>query len=179
MGNILFSVVQEIRAKRTLDRVALLSRPRATVVRSGREREIDPTEIVRGDILVAGRGDQIVVDGPLVTSDPVEVDESLLTGEADVVVKHTGDMLYSGSFCVAGSARYRADKVGEESFANSMTARARSFRRVLTPLQRQVNVIIRLILLVAIIFELILLAQAPLFHLSPAPFQGGTGAAPP
>jgi cation-transporting ATPase E len=165
-GNILVSVVQEIRAKRTLDRVALLSRPRATVVRDGREREINPTEIVRGDILVAERGDQIVVDGPLVTPDSLEVDESLLTGEADVVVKHSGDVLYSGSFCVAGAGSYRADKVGEESFANSVTARARSFRRVSTPLQRQVNVIIRVILLVAIVFELILLAQAPLFHLS-------------
>jgi cation-transporting P-type ATPase E len=166
LGNILVSVVQEIRAKRTLDRIALLTRPRAAVIRNGYPQEIDPREVVRGDILVAGPGDQILVDGPLLGNDAIEVDESLLTGEADVVVKHPGDVLYSGSFFVVGSAVYRADRVGAESFASSVTSRARIFRRVLTPLQLQVNVIVRVILLVAITFELILLAQAPLLHLS-------------
>jgi cation-transporting P-type ATPase E len=110
--NVLVSVVQEIRAKRTLDRIALLTRPQAVVMRDGQQRMIDPGEIVVGDLLVVRPGDQILVDGPIVDDGRLEVDESLLTGESDPISKHMGDWLYSGSFCVSGSAYYRAEKVG-------------------------------------------------------------------
>jgi len=166
LGNVTVSLFQEVRAKRTLDQITLLSRPWATVIRDGQEWSVDPSEIVRGDTIVARPGDQIVVDGAVISSGPIEMDESLLTGESEPVEKDMGDIAYSGTFCVAGTAMYRADKVGAESVANALTARARTFRRVLTPLQLEVNVIIRVILLVAIIFELILLAQAPIFHFS-------------
>ncbi|HLJ68923.1 MAG TPA: HAD-IC family P-type ATPase, partial [Chloroflexota bacterium] len=166
IGNILVSVVQEVRAKRSLDRIALLTRPQATVIRDGHEQLIDPAEIVRGDTVVVQPGDQILVDGPLISESALELDESLLTGESEQVRKQRSNVLYSGSFCVAGSGLYTAEKVGMDSMANGLTARARAFRRVLTPLQREVNVIIRVILLVAILFETILLAQAPIFHLS-------------
>jgi cation-transporting P-type ATPase E len=162
--NVLVSVVQEIRAKRTLDRIALLTRPQATVIREGQERLIDPGEIVIGDLLVVRPGDQIVVDGPLVGSGRLEVDESLLTGESDPVSKRAGDTLYSGSFCISGSACYQAEKVGTKSVANQLTAGARAFRRVYTPLQRQINMIIQAMLLVAIFLELLLAIDAQIHH---------------
>ena len=147
--NVLVSVVQEIRAKRTLDRIALLTRPSASVMREGHERLIDPSEIVMGDLLAVRPGDQVVVDGPVVESGRLEVDESLLTGESDPVSKRTGDWLYSGSFCLSGSAYYGAEKACAESMANQLTTGARAFRRVYTPLQRQINLIIQVMLLVA------------------------------
>lgn len=97
--NVLVATVQEIRAKRLLDRISLLTRPRATVIRDGKERPVDPAELVVGDLLLVRPGDQIVVDGPLVSDDRLEMDESLLSGESDLVSKREGDWLYSGSFC--------------------------------------------------------------------------------
>ena len=91
-------------------------------------------------------GDQIVVDGRLADGGPLEVDESLLTGESDLVPKHPGDELLSGSFVNSGGGRYVAERVGVESFANTITSQAQAHRRVLTPLQRQVSVIIRILL---------------------------------
>jgi cation-transporting P-type ATPase E len=158
--NVVISVIQELRAKRSLDRIALLTRPKATVVRDGREQSVDPGEIVQDDLLVLHAGDQIVVDGPLVGDGRIEVDESLLTGESDPVTKQKGDMLYSGSFSIAGSARYRAENVGIDSVAGQFTAKARAFRRMLTPLQRQINVLIQSLLLVALYIEIILILVA-------------------
>jgi cation-transporting ATPase E len=166
VGNVLVGVVQEVRAKRMLDRISVVTRPRATVVRDGVRSEIDPADIVRGDILVLDPGDQILVDGTLVGDGEIEVDESLLTGESDHVSKRDGIALYSGTFCVTGSALYRADKIGAESAARTLTVKARSFRRVLTPVQREVNVIVRVILLVAMLFEVFLLAETPLYYIS-------------
>src|SRR5690348_16939878 len=100
--NIVVSVVQEIRAKRTLDEIALLSRPTATVLRDGQERHVSPDELVVGDVVKIGPGDQIVVDGRVLSAEHIAVDESLLTGEADIVAKQPGDTVYSGSFCVTG-----------------------------------------------------------------------------
>lgn len=162
--NVLVGVVQEIRAKRTLDRIALLNRPRAIVIREGQERLVDPDEIVRHDLLAIRAGDQVLVDGPIVDDGRLEVDESLLTGEADPVSKRTGDMLYSGSFCLSGSAYYQAEKVGTQSVANQLTVSARAFRRVYTPLQRQINVIIQVMLLVAIFFEILLVISSQMNH---------------
>ncbi len=154
--NILVSVVQEIRAKRTLDRIALLTRPTATVIRDGRPVELPPEELVIGDLALADAGDQILLDGHLV-SGRMLVDESLLTGEADLVAKREGDPVYSGSFCTNGRASYAVDKVGADSLANQITAGARAFRRVLTPLQREVYLVIRIMLLVVIYLSSLLI----------------------
>ena len=158
--NVLIGVVQELRAKRMLDRIALLTRPQVTAIRSGRETLINPGDVVAGDLLVVRPGDQIMVDGPVVGDSYLEVDESLLSGEADPVSKSAGDWLYSGSFCLSGGAYYRAEKVGAASVANQLTAGARAFRRVSTPLQRQINLIIQVMLLVAIFFELLVALNA-------------------
>lgn len=158
--NLIISLIQEIRAKRTLDRIALLTRPKATALRDGREQQIDPGELVVGDILALHAGDQIVADGPIVSGGRVEVDESLLTGESDVVTKREGDTLFSGTYCVTGSAYYRAEKVGMQSVAGNLTAEARAHRAVYTPLQREVNLIVRVLLLVALFLELLLAASS-------------------
>jgi cation-transporting P-type ATPase E len=155
VANTVISLVQEIRAKRVMDRIAILMRPKATLVRDGRLQDTDPSQIVRGDILYVHPGDQIVVDGPMLGAGRMEVDESLLTGESDLVTKHPGDALLSGSFCMTGGGFYEAQKVGLESFANKLTAKATAFKRELTPLQRQVNQIVRALLIVVIVFEIL------------------------
>ena len=160
LANAGVSVFQEVRAKRKLDQIALLTRPTAKVVRDGREQTIDPGEIVRGDILMVGPGDQIVVDGAVVGDGTMEVDESQLTGESDLVRKRAGDRVFSGSFCVTGSARFEARQVGGDSFANQITAGARAERRVLTPMQREINGMIRLTLLVAAFLMVVLTLDA-------------------
>jgi len=148
-GGVLVNIIQEIWAKRKLDEIALLYRPKAAVIREGIEHNIDPSEIVLGDIVVARPGDQILVDGSLVGDGRMEVDESLLTGESDMIPKTTGMPVYSGSFCVSGTALYQAEKVGSETVAYKLVMGARAFRHVATPLQREINTVIRVFLLIA------------------------------
>jgi cation-transporting ATPase E len=154
-ANTVISLVQEIRAKRVMDRIAILMRPKATVLRDGVLKELDPSRVVLGDILYVHPGDQVVVDGPMLGASTMEVDESLLTGESDHVIKHPGDALLSGSFCVSGGGYHEAEKVGLSSFANKLMAKATAFKRELTPLQRQVMKIIRTLLLVVVIFQIL------------------------
>ncbi|HEV2580440.1 MAG TPA: HAD-IC family P-type ATPase [Ktedonobacteraceae bacterium] len=154
--NVLVGTAQEVRAKRVLDRITLLTRPTATVLRDGQERIVDPRDVVVGDLLVLRPGDQIIVDGRVVSGARLEVDESLLSGEAELVVKQQHDWLYSGSFCASGRACYLAEKVGAESVAGQLALGARAFRRVYTPLQRQITLILQVMLLVAFFFELLL-----------------------
>jgi cation-transporting ATPase E len=158
--NAFISLIQEVRSKRTLARITLLTRPKATVIRDGQERSVEPSELVVGDLLRIRAGDQIVVDGPVVGDGRLEVDESLLTGESNPITKQAGDRLYSGSFCLTGSASYHAEKVGSESVAGQLTKDARTFRRVYTPLQRQINLIIQSLLLVAFFLESVLILYA-------------------
>lgn len=157
--NVVVSVVQEIRAKRVLDHIALITRPSATVIRQGMQKKIDLGDIVVGDTLLAELGDQIAADGRMIGTGEIQVDESLLTGESDPVTKRPGDPLYSGSFCVSGSAYYQVEKVGAQGLSNRLTASARAFRRVQTPLQRQVNLVVRVLLLVAVYIEILLIAN--------------------
>jgi magnesium-transporting ATPase (P-type) len=155
LANTLVSLAQEIRAKRIIDRIAILTRPKAAVVRDGAERPADPSDIVIGDLLRLRPGDQVVVDGRMTGPGRIEVDESLLTGESDLVAKTAGDELLSGSYCVTGTALYVAVRVGLDSFANKLTAKATSWRRELTPLQREVGGIIRALLIVVLVFNVL------------------------
>lgn len=154
--NIAVSVVQEIRAKRMLDQITLLTRPTATVIRSGQARSVPPEELVVGDVLKVGPGDQIVLDGKVIGDGQMQVDESQLTGESNLVPKHSGDPVFSGSFCVNGSASFVVEKVGTHSLANEITAGARAFRRVLTPLQNEVYLVVRIMLVIVIYLEFLL-----------------------
>ncbi|MBN1966191.1 MAG: haloacid dehalogenase, partial [Anaerolineae bacterium] len=163
--NVVIGVFQEIRAKRQLDHIALLTRPKVTLRRDGQDTVVDPSEVVLGDLLVAKPGDQIVVDGLIVGDGKIEADESLLTGESDLIPKTAGDEVLSGSYCVTGSALYEATRVGAESFANKMAEGARSFRVVKTPLQRDIDFVIRVLTLVALFIGFLLLVSAVLYAL--------------
>ena len=156
--NVIVGIVQEIRAKRTLDRIALLTRPTATAVRAGEVTEVRPEDLVLGDLIAVKAGDQIVLDGRLVAGD-LGVDESQLTGESDVVRKRVGDPVFSGSYATTGGGRYVAETVSSGSFANRITAGARSFRRVITPLQAQINLVIRVVLGIVIYLEILLVLR--------------------
>ena len=163
--NAAISTVQEINAKRKLDRIALLNRPAVTVVREGKEKEIDRAELVTGDVVRVRGGDQVAVDGQVVGEGDLEMDESLLTGEPDLVPKRVGDALLSGSFCVSGDALYEAEKVGAESFANRLTRTAREFRVERTPLQKKIDFVVRINMLVVALISLAILLQAVLENL--------------
>lgn len=154
--NSVIGIVQEVRAKRQLDQIALLNRPRVTVLREGAERVVDPSEIVLGDILAAHPGDQIVADGTL-REGKLDCDESLLTGESDHISKGPGDQVLSGSFVVSGAGYYEAEKVGADSFANKLTSSARAYRVPRTPLQRDIDLVFRFLLGLALFIGLLML----------------------
>jgi cation-transporting P-type ATPase E len=139
--NVVVSVAQEIRAKRKLDRLTLITRPGATVQRAGRERAAAPEELVRGDIVILRRGDQAVVDGRVVAG-RVELDESVLTGEAEAVSRGEGEPILSGSACVAGSAAMEVTLVGGETFASRLANEARRGSDERTPLRRDLDTLI-------------------------------------
>ncbi len=163
--NALISTVQEIRAKRQLDRIALIATPQVTVIRDGSEKVVIPAELVQGDVIRVSAGDQIVVDG-IMLGGGLEMDESLLTGESDLIRKQAGDPLFSGSFCVSGAGYMQAEKVGSASFANQLTATARSVKVTQTPLQRRINFIVRLVMLVVVIMSIMILLAGLLEGLS-------------
>src|SRR5215207_7305426 len=159
--NAAISAVQEIRAKRKLDQLQLLAQSVVHVVRDGRDVEVPPTGVVSGDVVHLRPGDQVVVDGPVVGG-RVDVDESLLTGEPDSLVKQPGDELLSGSFCVAGEGHQLARDVGTASYANRLTADARRASTDLTPLQRRIEFVVRLVMALVALMTVTILLQAAL-----------------
>lgn len=148
--NTLLGLVQEIRAKRHLEQLALLTEGRARVVRDGTVVEIRSGDVVKDDVLLLSAGDSVLADGPLLEARFLEVDEALLTGESDPVPRQQGEQVLSGSFCVAGEGVYRADRVGAESFAQKTSSAARSYRPTSSPMQRTVNHLIQLLTIVAV-----------------------------
>jgi cation-transporting ATPase E len=143
VANSAVGIVQELRAKRTLDRLSVLTAPTATVLRDGRRVEVPAAEVVRDDAVVLGRGDQVVVDGPVLVADGLEVDESLLTGEAEPVVRVVGDPLLSGSFVVAGTGLLRAERIGDAAYAVSLAAQAQRFALVHSELRAALDRLLR------------------------------------
>jgi cation-transporting ATPase E len=127
LANSAIGIVQELRAKRTLDRLTLLVAPKARVVRDGAVREVAIGEVVLDDVVELEAGAQVVVDGLVVRSQQLEVDESLLTGESDPVAKGSDDEVLSGSFVAAGAGRYVVTKVGADAYAARLTTEARRF----------------------------------------------------
>ncbi|TMR97256.1 HAD-IC family P-type ATPase [Nonomuraea basaltis] len=128
VANALIGIVQELRAKRTLDRLAVINEAPVRVRRDGREQEIPPRQVVLGDLILLGSGDRLLVDGEVVESGGLEVDESLLTGEADPVHKQAGDQVLSGSFVVAGSGAFVATRVGTDAYAVRLAEEAGKFQ---------------------------------------------------
>lgn len=135
-------IYQEKKAKETLDEIAVLVAPHAKVVRDGEEVELTANEVVPGDVIRVGPGDQLVADGEAIASRGMTMDESLLTGESDGIRKVEGDRVLSGSFCVSGSGHYAVDAVREESYAGRIAGEAKTFRHPPSPLQEEVNRVI-------------------------------------
>ena len=143
VSNSIIGTVQELRARRTLTNLAVLSAPGARVVRDGTATNIDVSGVVADDLLELRPGDQVVVDGMVVDALGLEVDESLLTGEADPVDKAVGDRVLSGSFVAAGTGHVRATGIGSESYAAALAEEARRFTLVDSELRSGVNSILR------------------------------------
>ncbi|WP_432398251.1 HAD-IC family P-type ATPase [Pseudarthrobacter sp. L19] len=142
-GNAVIGVVQEFRAKRSLDRLAILDAPRARVLRDGLPVEIPTAEVVRDDVLILRAGDQVTADAEVIESSGLEADESLLTGESDPVDKATGSEVLSGSLVVAGRGHARVVRVGAESFCSRITADARRFSLVQSEIRNSLNRVLR------------------------------------
>lgn len=144
--NALIGIIQELRAKRTLDRLTLLVEPKAVAIRAVGIIEIAATDIVLDDLLRFTRGHQIPVDAVVVSSDGLEVSEALLTGEVDPIRKDSGDTVLSGSFVVAGAGECVATAVGDDAYANQLAHEARQFTLARSELAEAVNKILRLVM---------------------------------
>jgi cation-transporting ATPase E len=158
--NSLIGTIQEILAKRQLNKLAGLAPQQADVLRDGVRQTILNQDVVKDDLIYIVPGDRVVVDGFIVEADSLEIDESQLTGESDAVYKAPNDPVTSGSFCIAGSGIMQATRVGSHSTANKLTAVAKTYKVTLTPTQRYIAVIVRFTLLV-------------LFVLGPIVFMSG------
>ena len=143
LANTGIGIVQELRAKKTLDSLAVIGEARPTVRRDGASAEVSTSEIVLGDLIEIGPGDKIVVDGACAEADSLEIDESLLTGEADPVVKQPGDQVMSGSFVVAGGGAFTATKVGREAYAVQLAEEASRFTLVHSELRSGISTILK------------------------------------
>ena len=127
IANTLIGIIQEIRAKQVLDKLTMLNAPHATVVRDGKKHVIDAEQLVLDDIVIFRAGNQVCADAEVCAGE-VQVNESLLTGEADEITKRRGDRLMSGSFIVSGQCHARLDKVGEDSYISKLTLQAKEMQ---------------------------------------------------
>ena len=143
VANSVIGVVQELRAKKVLDQLSVVSAPKAQAVRDGKVTQLQVHELVQDDVVELRAGAQVVADGTVLTSDSLEIDESLLTGEADPVVKTPGDDVLSGSAVAAGTGRMVVTKVGAENYAAKLAEEARRFTLVNSPLKNDVNRIVK------------------------------------
>ena len=159
VSNALLGTIQEIIAKRRLDRLVALAAHDVRVIREGQPVEIPAGRIVKDDVLPIEPGDRLPVDGRVIATDSLEMDESHLTGESDAVLKEEGQEVYSGSFCIAGTGLMVATHVGAKSTINRLAQTAKIYKNPLTPTQRKVMVIVD----IAIILMLIL---APMLWIS-------------
>jgi cation-transporting ATPase E len=151
VSNSFFGMIQEIFAKRKLDALAALSLSDIKVWRDGQLVTIPITAIVKDDVMPLEPGDKIVVDGTILSSDALEIDESQLTGESDAVLKAKDDPVSSGSFCIAGSGVMLVTTVGKASTINRLSDVAKQYKRVLTPTQERLNHIVTLSIVIMLV----------------------------
>lgn len=149
--NCVLGLLQEVRAKRHLDRLTLLAETAVRVVRDGKPAEVRSGDVVRGDLVLLSAGDPVVADGPVTQAHYLEVDEALLTGESDPVPRRVGERVLSGSFCVAGDGSYVAEQVSAASFAQRTAGEARAYSWSASPLQQRINALIRVLTVLAIV----------------------------
>jgi cation-transporting ATPase E len=164
--NATIGLVQEVRAKRHLDKLAVLGERKARVLRDGTEHVIPAGDVVLGDHVLLADGESVVADGTVLSASFLEVDEALLTGESDPVPRRPGDRLLSGSFCVAGSGVYCTDKVGGESFASKTEAEARQYRATRSPTEKTLD---RLVAALTAVAVMLCVGYAVLYFVRPFP----------
>ena len=145
--NSVIGIIQELRARSALNRLAVLTAPHAVLMRNGEQFESGVGEVVLDDLLILAPGAQVVVDGEVVESTGLELNESLLTGESDPEHKAVGAQVLSGSFVSSGSGKYRALKIGADSYAASLAQEARKFSLVNSELRSGVNKILKVLML--------------------------------
>ena len=143
--NAAIGIIQELRAKRTLDRLAVLNAPRATVVRDGDTQDLAVGEVVLGDLVQLRAGDQVPSDGRVITADGLEVDESLLTGESDPIDKGPGVEVLSGSIVVAGAGTFETTAIGADSYAQRLAAETKRFTKTRSELMEGIDTLLRYI----------------------------------
>ena len=152
ISNSFFGMIQEISAKRQLDQLAALSEQTVKAWRSGKLIEVPMKQVVKDDLIVIEPGDRLVVDGVIVESDSLEVDESLLTGESDAIYKEKEAEVYSGSFVIAGKGVMKATRVGAESNINKLSIVAKEYKNVKTPTQRKIDITVEITVMIMFVF---------------------------
>ena len=157
LANSAIGIFQEVRAKRTLDRLAVLNAPHARAVRQGTVTELEVGDVVQDDLLELRSGDQVPADGTVTGANGLEVDESLLTGEADPIAKDQGDEVRSGSIVVAGQGRFQATAVGADAYATKLATEARRFTVTHSELVAGTNKLLKWISVVMLVVGPILL----------------------
>jgi len=145
IANTTIGIVQEVRAKRVLDKVSVVTAPSAMVVRDGVARAVAAADIVVDDVIELRAGDGLLVDGVMLSGDGLEIDESLLTGESEAVPKPIGAQVFSGSFVTSGSGRMWATRVGDAAYGATLAAEARRFTLVRSELREGINKLLRVI----------------------------------
>ncbi len=149
--NIIIGIIQEINAKNMIDKLSLMSAPTAFVIRSGVEHEISIEDVVLDDCLLLESGRQICADS-IVIDGAIEVNESLLTGESDAILKKPGDVLYSGSYVVSGKCAARVDKVGKDNYIEKLSQEAKKYKKPKSDLYSALNSIIKFMAFPVVIF---------------------------
>ncbi len=162
IGNSAIGIFEEIRAKIKLDKLKILTAPKASVIRDGKETEIKLTEVVENDLMVLRSGNSICADC-VVLDGEIEVNESLLTGESDTVLKKKGDELYSGSFVTSGFCKAQAIRVGDESYSGKLTASAKQPAKRPSKMMNDINKILKIVSTCIFPFGAILFVKAFFF----------------
>ena len=156
--NVLIGIIQEIHGKNLVKKLSILNTAKATVIRKGRQKKIDVEEIVLGDTIVLAQGDQIPSDAQIISGE-IEVNESLLTGESDLILKSEKDTLLSGSYVVSGKCYAKIEKVGENNFANRIISSAKKQKSNNSELINSMKKVTRFTSFVIIPFGIILFIQ--------------------
>lgn len=147
--NTLISIIQEIRSKKAVDKLSIISSTKSNVIRNSESKSINIEDVVLDDIICFKRGNQVIADS-IIREGVVEVNESLLSGEENSVVKHVGDFLYSGSFIVSGNCIAKVERVGKDSYANTLTSEAKYVKKVNSEIMNTFKKIIKIISIVII-----------------------------
>ncbi len=181
--NSLIGIIQEVRAKRTLDKLALANASMVQVIRDGQTHEIPSKQVVLDDVIKLTTGDQIVVDGTVLNSEGLEIDESLLSGESAPILKKGGDSIYSGSFVVAGIGHFQTTKVGIQTYARSLAKEARQFSLTRSELITGINKFLRYVIIaMAVVAPFLIITQlrvySSIYSVLPVVIAGLVGMVP-